>query len=149
MKEWFTYEYGFVNIDAENIYFTNTGNWSETHKLEEKGIQQQNSFRQFRMKIIPFILITVAVFLLIFPIDSRKVKFSLITTLVVLAISARKYLKTEIGLKFKLPLSKIENIKLNGKTATITFHDGEGKSTEQILEKLDREGIQLLEMIQN
>lgn len=145
MKEWFTHEYGFVNIDAENIYFTNTGNWSETHRLEEKGIQQQNSFRQFRMKIIPFTLIAVAVFLLIFPIDSGKVKFSLIIGLVVLAISARKYLKREIGAKFKLPISKIKNIVLNTETATITFEDGEGKSAEEILEKLDQKGIDLLE----
>jgi hypothetical protein len=45
VKEWFTHEYGFVNIDTENIYFTNTGNWSETKDLEEKGLQEQNSFR--------------------------------------------------------------------------------------------------------
>jgi hypothetical protein len=145
MKQWFKHEYGFVNIDAENIYFTNTGNWSETNGLKEKGVQQQNSFRQFRMRIIPFVLIAVVVFLLIFPIDSGKVKFSLIAGLVVLAISARKYLKTEIGAKFKLPISKIENIVLNTESATITFEDGEGKSAEQILEKVDQKGIDLLE----
>ena len=148
MKQWFKHEYGFVNIDVENLYFTNTGNWSETKDLKEKGIQQQNSFRQFRMKIIPFVIIAVVVFLLIFPIDSGKVKFSLIAGLVVLAISTRNYLKRETSEKFKLPLFKIKNIKLNGETATITFQDGEGKSTEQTLEKLDREGIQLLETLQ-
>ncbi|WP_298417965.1 hypothetical protein [uncultured Kordia sp.] len=148
MKEWFRYEYGFVNIDAENLYFTNTGNWSEVKGLKEKGIQQQNSFRQFRMKIIPFIIIVLIVFLIIFPIDSGKVKFSLIAGLVLLAISARNYLKREIGAKFKLPISKIEHITLIGEVATIVFQDGEEKSTEQILESLDRKGIQLLETLQ-
>jgi hypothetical protein len=145
VKEWFTHEYGFVNIDTENIYFTNTGNWSETKDLEEKGLQEQNSFRQFRMKIIPFILIAVAVFLLIFPIDSGKVKFSLITGLVVLAISARKYLKTEISSKFKLPISKVKSITLNNKTAIIIFQNGKGKQVQETLENLDQKGIDLLE----
>jgi len=149
MKAWLKYEYGFINIDVDNIYFINTGNWSETKNLKEKGIQQQNSFRQFRMKIIPFIIISVVVFLLLFKLDSKEVKISLIIGLVALAVSARNYLKREISEKFKLPLSKIESIELKGKTATITFYDGEGKSTEQILEKLDRKGIELLEMIQN
>lgn len=145
MKEWFKYEYGFINIDAENLYFTNTGNWSEIKGLEEKGIQKQNSFRQFRMKIIPFILILIAVFLFLFQFDNHKVKFSMILGLLILAYTSRKYLKREIGKKFKLPISKIENITLHGETATLVFRDGEGKLTEELLEKLTNKGITLLE----
>ncbi|WP_420571252.1 hypothetical protein [Kordia sp.] len=145
MKEWFKYKYGFVNVDAENLYFTNTGNWSEIEGLEEKGIQKQNTFRQFRMKFIPFILIVIAVFLFIFQFEHTKIKFSLIFGILVLAFTAYKYLKREIGEKFTLPISKIENIILRGETATVTFRDGEGKSTEQLVENLDQKGISLLE----
>lgn len=147
MKEWFKYKYGFVNIDTENLYFTNTGNWSETKDLKEKGIQKQNSFRQYRMKIIPFILILIAVFLLIFRSDNNDIRFSFIFGILALAFGAYKYLKTEIGEKFKLPISKIETITFVGETATITFQDGEGKSTTQQLERLDQKGIKLLQEI--
>ncbi|MGH1384868.1 hypothetical protein [Kordia sp.] len=145
MKEWFKYEYGYVNIDAENLYFTNTGNWSEVKGLEEKGIQKQNSFRQFRMKIIPFVLILIAVFLFLFQFDNNKIKFSTIFGVLALAFASRKYLKREIGKKFKLPISKIENITFRGEAATVTFRDGEGKLTEELLEKLPSKGMKLLE----
>ena len=36
MKQWFKYEFGFVNLDSENFYLTNSGNWSETENLKEK-----------------------------------------------------------------------------------------------------------------
>ena len=37
MKHWFKYEFGYVNIDSEYLYFTNTGNWSEVQEIKEKS----------------------------------------------------------------------------------------------------------------
>lgn len=144
MKDWFKYKYGFINIDTENIFFTNTGNWSETKDLQEKGIQQQNKLRMFRMKIIPFALIIVVVALFLTNANNGKVYAGLIMGLLALAYSARNYLKSEIGSKFKLPIAKILNITINTSTADISFIDGEGNPTEEKLENLDKKGIKLL-----
>lgn len=43
MKKWFKYEYGFVNIDEDYIYLTNTGNWSDTKDLQELSPTHKSS----------------------------------------------------------------------------------------------------------
>ncbi len=37
MKDHFSYEYGYILIDEDDFYLTNTGNWSEARLLKEKG----------------------------------------------------------------------------------------------------------------
>ncbi|AXG68945.1 hypothetical protein KORDIASMS9_01164 [Kordia sp. SMS9] len=151
MKDWFKYKYGFVNIDSENLYFTNTGNWSEVKDLKEKGIQKQDSFRQFRMRFIPFILVGIAVvlaFFMLFKVDPT-IKYTVVGSVLVLALTSYTYLKTEIGEKFKLPISKIETIDIRGETATVTFQDGNENVSVYMLEKLDRKGMNLLEEVVN
>ena len=63
MKEWFKYEYVYVNIDTESIYFTNSGNWSETKNLKEKGVQKSNTQRKVRIQEFLFVFLILFVIL--------------------------------------------------------------------------------------
>ena len=59
MKEWFKYEFGYVNIDSENLYLTNTGNWSETKTLTEKTKKVANQNDNKSSSMIGFIVIAL------------------------------------------------------------------------------------------
>lgn len=37
IKTFYRYEFGFINLDSNNLYLTSSGNWSEAKKLEEKS----------------------------------------------------------------------------------------------------------------
>ena len=50
MKAWFGYNTGFVNIDDNHVYLTNSGNWSEIADLEEKGITTNKKSRRRKKK---------------------------------------------------------------------------------------------------
>ena len=64
MKDWFKYEFGYVNLDAENLFLTNTGNWSETDGLLEKGVEKENKFRKFRIQL--FLVIVALLFVILY-----------------------------------------------------------------------------------
>ena len=56
MKEYFKYANGFVNLNDENLFLTNSGNWSETSDLLEKSPKsiRQNNFKGFKIYIYLF-----------------------------------------------------------------------------------------------
>ncbi len=143
MKDWFKYEFGYVNIDDKNIYFTNTGNWSETKELQEKGIQKSNIFRKSSIQFFLVMLVLLFGFLIIKGFDNGK----LLLGLPIILFLVYKYLKPELGSKYKVPLTKIYNIEIEGKTATISFIDSFDKQQTETLTKVDDKGIQLLEKL--
>ena len=58
MKEWFKYEFGYVNVDSENLFLTNSGNWGETISLTEKTKKTANQ----NSSIIGFIIVVFCIF---------------------------------------------------------------------------------------
>ncbi len=66
MKEYFKYSNGFVNINDENLFLTNSGNWSETIDLLEKSPKsiRQNTLKE--LKIYSFLFIVVCIGLILF-----------------------------------------------------------------------------------
>ena len=105
MKEWFKYEFGYVNIDSENLFLTNSGNWSETINLDEKTkkINAKNDTKS--SSIIGFIIIVFGIFAYL--IYKSFISGGVGLTLLLLTIGGGyklyQYLKTEIGAKFKIP----------------------------------------------
>lgn len=146
MKEWFKYEFGYVNIDSESIYLTNTGNWSETKNLEEKTkkIDTENDNKSSLM--IGFILVTVCIFafLMFKSFISGKTGLTLISILLVGGYKLYEYLKTEIGAKFKIPISKVSEIKESEKNIEIIFTNGEGKIDTYKLYQVDTKGFLIM-----
>ncbi len=111
MKDWFKYEFGFVNIDSDNLYFTNTGNWSETKGLKEKGVQKSNRGRKIRIQL--FLLgSAIGLGALLFNnVVAENLSIVMVIGSAFTFYSLYNYMKTEIGHKFKLPISKVINVK--------------------------------------
>jgi membrane-bound ClpP family serine protease len=148
MKEWFKYEYGFVNIDTDNIYFTNSGNWSETIELEEKGLQKSNIIRKIRIKLFWVLSFAIGIFLLYLNMVNGRISILLIIGLPIGLFSIYNYLKTEIGSRFKLPISKIVSIAILSNNVSIEFKNFENKIEVEKLPNIEEKGIEILEKIQ-
>lgn len=146
MKEWFKYEFGYVNIDSENLYLTNTGNWSETKTLTEKTkkVAKQNDNQSSLM--IGFIVITLFIlaYLNFKSILSGRVALTLIVITILGSYKLYEYLKTEIGAKFKIPREKISEIRVNNRSIEIFFSNGEGNNDSYKLHRVEDKGISVM-----
>lgn len=147
-KDWFEYESGYINIDSTTIYLTNTGNWSETKELKEKGIQKQNTFRVFRMYFFLTVLTLAVVISLIYKLlsfeENPVLSIIVMATLLSSFYAVYRNFKKETGSKFKLPISKIKSIELIDRTAVIHFYNGRNEEDEQALYGVSDKGVNLL-----
>uniref|UniRef100_UPI00404A3F53 hypothetical protein n=2 Tax=Flavobacterium sp. TaxID=239 RepID=UPI00404A3F53 len=123
MKEWFKYEFGYVNIDSENFYLTNSGNWSDTKELKEKIKQIAHKDDNKSSMIIGFMIVVICIlcFLLYKSFINGRLGLTLIFITVGGSFKLYQYLKTEIGSKFKIPLKKIKEIKFSNKNVEIVL----------------------------
>ncbi|WP_432672958.1 hypothetical protein [Flavobacterium sp. SM2513] len=149
MKEWFKYEFGYVNIDSENLYLTNSGNWSEIIDLQEQTKQITHENDRKSSLTLGFIIVVVCFFgfLLYKNYIAGKVGILLIAVTVGLGYKMYAYLKTEIGAKFKIPLVKITNITEIGQNVEISFINGDGDSVVYKLHRIDKRGIGLMRLL--
>ena len=146
MKEWFKYEFGYVNIDSENLFLTNSGNWSETKNLPEKTKTISDKNDNKSSSIIGFIIIVFCVFA--FMIYKSFISGKIGLTLIFLTIGGGYrfylYLKTEIGAKFRIPIEKITEIDILEKSVEIKFFDGEGLKANYLLNNIDEKGKNIM-----
>ena len=146
MRDWFKYEYGYVNIDHSNLFLTNTGNWSETEKLTEKTNQSKlkNDFKKIKMYV--FLLIAGILFSIVFFVNlaGDHIRVFLIILPIFAAYRLYKYTQHNIGSAYKIPLEKINQITIENNNAVILFNDGNNISTEEKLIKIEEKGIKLL-----
>lgn len=145
MKEYFKYDNGFVNINDENLFLTNSGNWSETHDLLEKSPKsiRLNNFKSYKVYLFYLIVIVMVGFLInnIFKdIQNKSFPFGVI----VLALSAFAYLRSETGKRYKIPLSKIQSITIIDKEAKIVFLNTNGVEDFEIIHKITDKGLSIL-----
>ena len=149
MKEWFKYENGFVNIDAENLYLTNSGNWSETAKLEEKTSKSRsaNSMRRGRINFFFWTFCFLALCLVIYTLGMSKGRIGILVLLVVAAYQLYRYFQHDMGVKYRIPLDKISEIRIDGSKVTIVFTDGERDESEEELTNVEQKGLVLFEKL--
>ncbi|MES2379444.1 MAG: hypothetical protein V4538_00280 [Bacteroidota bacterium] len=147
MKDWFKYKYGFVNIDDENIYFTSTGNWTETKKLQEKGIQKSNKIRKIRIQTFLVVSFVASAVIIFTSLANGNVSLLLLFGLPIALFSIYNYLKTGIGENYKLPIHNIISITIADHTAMIEFTYLENKIGIEKLERVEEKGKKLLESI--
>ncbi|AUC74509.1 hypothetical protein [Olleya sp. Bg11-27] len=151
MKEWFKYEFGYVNIDSEYLYLTNTGNWSEISSLNEKAKRIANKNDNKSSRILFFLIVIACFFgfLLYKNILSGKVSLTLIFLTVFGGYKLYEYMKTEIGWKFKIPIKKITEIKTNDRNIELVFLNGENISDFHKLNRIDEKGIDIINKLKN
>ena len=141
MKEYFKYANGFVNLNDENLFLTNSGNWSETLDLLEKSPKsiRQNNFKGFKIYIYLFVVACLIILIL-----SKAKSGSIPFGIVLLGLGTFAYLKRETGKRYKIPTSKIININLNENEATIHFYNANGIEDTEKLNNVEAKGLEIL-----
>ncbi|WP_395045027.1 hypothetical protein [Flavobacterium sp.] len=141
MKKYFKYSNGFVNINDENLFLTNSGNWSETHDLLEKSPKsiRQNSLKQF--KIYSFLVIIVCIGLLMM---ARSKNGFLPFGFIGIGVAAFFYMKRETGKRYKIPISKIKDIEINDDIAKIFFNNANNVEDCEEISSVETKGLSIL-----
>ena len=149
MKDWFGYEYGYVNIDGDQLYLTNTGNWSETKDLQEKKRgQRKNSLKKVLIYIFILCIVLAGIRLFLFMVS--EIRYGLIGMVALVSIGgyfAYKYLKPELGASFLIPMSKISAIHIENERAILEFRNGNDEADSVELTGIERKGIDLLNQL--
>lgn len=146
MKEYFKYTKGFVNIDDDNLYLTNSGNWQEARNLKEKSSKtiKANNFRKNKINLYFYILLGLGILGTIYQFyKGHSVRLPLVFS--GLGFAAYRYMIRETGNRFKIPLSKIKSITNENDLTSILFLDEQNLETSEIISGLEIKGIALLE----
>lgn len=139
MKSWFQYEYGYLNVDKENMYFTNTGNGSELRMLKElpfgkKRVKRKNPFLFYWSLVFPF-----CYFLYDEGLTAQSVTVMVAFLLVFSFVY--KYLRTEMGISMWIPFNRIQQISITVDFAEITYLDPVDYIQSVELDKVEKDGI--------
>ena len=147
MKYFFKYKSGYINIDDENLYLTNSGNWQEARELNEKNRAsiKKNNRRINNQKAFVYVVVTIIIILLFFMVKNNKVSISLSLGLIALAYYINNYFKREFGVKYKIPLAKIESIEhYENNGLKINFKNANNESDTETVYEVDEKGLVFL-----
>ena len=146
MREWFKYEFGYVNIDDNNVYMTRTGNWSETKEMPEKNkkVAQKNNRRGSTVIVVLAAFTALILFGLFRNMMSNTVGIPILFLLVAGLFKLYQYTKRDIGGQFKIPFSKLNSIEIKDQQAVLHFTNGENEADTQTLSNIEEKGLQLL-----
>lgn len=146
MQDWFKHQYGYVNVDDDNFYLTNSGNWTEALKLEEKNPDSafKKSFRPLRIIIYFICCIALFSWFLMYTFSMGEISLLLIAALAGGSYFLWQYLRAEMSTAFKIPTSKITRVEIAGKTAVIQFNNEKNMPDQVILKKVSKRGLEIL-----
>ncbi|MEL1242911.1 hypothetical protein AAEO56_01445 [Flavobacterium sp. DGU11] len=146
MKHYFKYAAGYINLDSESIYLTNSGNWQEARGLQEKGKATiaANNYRILKMKGFIFTLYIIIVETLFDMVSNFQVYMVLVIGLGILAYYILQYFKSDFGVCYKIPLAKISTIEKHERGLKINFMNAYGEPDFEIVDKVDAAGIKTL-----
>jgi hypothetical protein len=153
MKEWFKYEYGFVNIDDKYLYLTSSGNWSETAALQEKTSRSATKAGGKRISVIIFLVVMISLLIILAftgfakSIADGKFRLGMFVLLIGGGYKLYEYLKTEIGARFKIPLDKITGVRSEEDQLEIFFLNGDGVHDCYKLPRVEEKGKEIMQMI--
>ena len=143
MKHYFKYNNGYTNIDQENLYLTNSGNWQEARELIEKGKSsiKKNNARINYMKGFVYTVFAIVIFLLFFMVENNKISITLSAGLILLAYYINNYFKGEFGVRYKIPLAKIDTIEpYESDALKISFKNAENEADSEIVYGVEEKG---------
>jgi len=144
MKEYFKYANGFININDENLFLTNSGNWSETYDLKEKS--SKSNFKTNKI-YLNYLFVIVLIGLGIYDVlkDAKNKSFPFGIVLIGLGVLA--FLKREKGKRYKIPLSKIIKITVSNNATTIIFYDENDLEDIEEITHIETKGLHVFEQI--
>ncbi|MEL6255482.1 MAG: hypothetical protein AAFR87_25985 [Bacteroidota bacterium] len=139
MKSWFKYEYGYININKSNIYFTNTGNGSELRRLKEVPFGKDISNTRDPFAFLGVISVPIYYYII-------DLEFTLKSVLIVSGIFtavyfAFQYLKRERGVSLWIPMDSLENIQIELDFVEVSYLNVHGNIKSIELDKVEKDGI--------
>ena len=142
-KQYFKYGTGYVNIDSENLYLTNSGNWQEAYELKEKDsstkINNLTRIKNRNKGFIPVILIAFSIFT-----DSIVMASVMITIAVLLFFILNIYYRRDLGIQYKIPFSKIESVEKYEKGIKISFRNEANENDSENINGIEPRGFDIL-----
>ncbi len=149
MKHFFKYEKGYINIDEKYLYMTKTGNWSETNSLLEKSAKSKSQATIKKIKTYSFYGMLIAFSLLLFfnLSNGRGNKIFLPVGIILLVVSAYKYIRSGSGSQYKIPLSRINKMDYSYKSLKIHFKNSDDKEDFERIDSIEENGIQILKSL--
>ncbi|NJM79749.1 MAG: hypothetical protein HC854_09200 [Flavobacterium sp.] len=146
MKYFFKYEKGYINIDEKYLYMTTTGNWSEITSLNEKSSKTKSQSAVKKIKTYSFYGMMIAFSLLLFfnLSNGKGNKIFLPIGIILMLVSAYKYIRSGAGNQYKIPLSKISKMEYSHKSLKIYFKNIDNNQDFERIETIEEKGIQIL-----
>lgn len=145
MKEYFKYANGYINVNDENLYLTNTGNWSEILELLEKSPKSIRNNSKKRNKIYLYYLIVIAIAgIFIFKFMQGYKIIKPLFVIAAIGFSVHSYMKRETGKRYKIPISKIKSIEIEETTAKIVFLNLNEQPDFETIKGIEEKGIKAL-----
>ncbi len=128
MKTWFKYQYGYVNIDDDYLYLTNSGVWADAYKLKEYSNSTSSYPKQF--KTIIFLVVTCGFFGFFFlkSLEGGSIAIGSLLTIYLLYNT----MKTDLGSQFKIRKSDITSIEIKDDLAIIVFMNSDTIKIHQL-----------------
>ncbi len=154
MKEWFPYLYGFVNCTDDFIYFTKSGNWSETKTLKEKSTKtiRKSSYKSQASQWIVGILSLGYVYVYFTKVSLDKPSISSAIGIIPLIAGIYftfKRFEKDMGLVFGIPIQKIQKITFEPNNTVVHFSNGDGINDSYRVTGISEKGIATLREIQS
>ena len=148
MKHYFKYGAGYININDQNLFLTSSGNWQETHVLEEKSRATiaKNERRINRMKGFVYVVFGGAGIGIYKILNNKEVSIGIIVGLVAMAYYVLQYYKSDFGKRYKIPLSKIERIEKHDREGLkINFRNVNNEPDFEVIENVEPKGFKIME----
>ena len=149
-KYWFKYRNGYVNIDSENFYLTNTGNWSETTKLEEKTSETSTKKKAIKKEVISTLLFLVQLIIgekYFWDKDNIYGVFFILLPMAITGFYMYYVMRSEFGETYKVPLEKLKKVEINKQTLKIDFINAEGEQDSELIKGIDSKGLKIIEKL--
>jgi hypothetical protein len=146
MRDWFKYEFGFVNLDEESLYLTNSGNWSDTKGLKEYEKSKKNNLPS-KGAIFLALVIIAFIGIIVLNISKGKISILLLVGLPVTAYAVYNYMKSEVGDKYLIPFYKIKGIEVLEESVVIHFMDLNDLESKCELKGVSTEGLKKLNLL--
>ena len=151
MQKFFKYKFGYINVDNENIYLTNSGNWAECKRLQEKSLKTDIRTISKQLKISSLIF-TAALFVfgnIIFSIQSGSFKVlpAIISTLALFGLY--KVFMRDLGSQYLIPIANIISLKNRNQDLVIDFKDYKGQTLTKSLTEVENFEWESIEQLKN
>ncbi len=147
MKEYFKYKYGYINVDDENLYLTNSGNWQEARETEEKtrANENRNNRRIVAIKIFVYVVLGAICIFVLKNLGKPSVGFGVIGLAIFLGYRVYKVFSKKFGSRYRIPLQKITKISAQGTVGLrIDFLNANNEPDFEIIEEPEFRGRDFL-----